>query len=81
MADYKKSPLQIGITGGIGSGKSIVCKIFSCLDIPVYEADSRAKWLTNNHPEIKEKVLQLLGEKSYNAEGMYNKFLCCLGRF
>ena len=66
------SPLQIGITGGIGSGKSIVCKIFSCLDIPVYEADSRAKWLTNNHPEIKTKVLELLGDKSYTSEGFYN---------
>jgi len=38
-------PLQIGITGGIGSGKSLVCKIFNQLGIPVYDADSHAKEL------------------------------------
>ena len=72
MADYEKLPLQIGVTGGIGSGKSIVCKVFSCLDVPVYNADGRAKWLTNNHAEIRIKVLELLGEKSYTEEGLYN---------
>ncbi|MEQ8576994.1 MAG: dephospho-CoA kinase, partial [Fulvivirga sp.] len=40
--------LQVGITGGIGSGKSLVCKIFASLGIPIYDADSRAKWLTSN---------------------------------
>jgi dephospho-CoA kinase len=65
-------PLLIGITGGIGSGKSMVCRLFECLDIPVYYADSRAKWLTNNDPEIREKVTALLGPKSYNAEGRYD---------
>lgn len=65
-------PLLIGITGGIGSGKSMVCRLFECLDIPVYYADSRAKWLTNNDPEIREKVIALLGPESYNAEGRYD---------
>ena len=72
MEEHKKRPLQIGITGGIGSGKSVVCKIFSCLQISIYEADSRAKWLTNNNQEIREKVINLLGEKSYNSEGLYD---------
>ena len=36
-------PLQVGVTGGIGSGKSLVCKVFSALGVPVYDADSRAK--------------------------------------
>lgn len=65
-------PLQIGITGGIGSGKSIVCKLFSCLGIPVYNADSRAKWLTNHNPQIIESVVALLGSDAYDAEGHYN---------
>ncbi|WAC09825.1 dephospho-CoA kinase [Dyadobacter pollutisoli] len=65
-------PLQIGVTGGIGSGKSIVCQVFSCLEIPVYHADSRAKWLTNHEPEIREKVTDLLGPESYDSSGMYN---------
>lgn len=65
-------PLQIGITGGIGSGKSVVCKLFSCLGIPVYNADSRAKWLTNHNPQIIESVIALLGSESYTKEGLYN---------
>ena len=65
-------PLQIGITGGIGSGKSVVCKLFSCLGIPVYNADSRAKWLTNHNPQIIESIIALLGSESYTKEGFYN---------
>ena len=65
-------PLLIGVTGGIGSGKSMVCRLFECLDIPVYYADSRAKWLTNNDPEIREKVVALLGNEAYDSEGLYN---------
>lgn len=65
-------PLLIGVTGGIGSGKSMVCRLFECLDIPVYYADSRAKWLTNNDREIREKVVALLGSEAYDSEGMYN---------
>jgi len=66
-------PLQIGITGGIGSGKSIVCKIFSCLGISIYDADTRAKWLTNHDPDIRENVIGLLGAEAYNSMGEYNR--------
>ncbi len=65
-------PLLIGITGGIGSGKSMVCRLFECLDIPVYYADSRAKWLTNHDPEIRERVTALLGAETYDSSGQYN---------
>lgn len=65
-------PLLIGVTGGIGSGKSMVCRLFECLDIPVYYADSRAKWLTNHDPEIREKVTHLLGPDAYDREGRYD---------
>jgi dephospho-CoA kinase len=65
-------PLLIGVTGGIGSGKSMVCRLFECLDVPVYYADSRAKWLTNHDPEIRQKVTALLGPQSYDANGRYN---------
>src|SRR5690606_36541582 len=64
--------LNVGITGGIGSGKSFVCRLFSCMGIPVYEADSRARWLTENHPEIRENVLNLLGPQAYHPDGSYN---------
>ena len=65
-------PLQIGITGGIGSGKSVVCKLFACLEIPVYDADSRAKWLTTHDSEIRERIIGLLGEDAYH-QGLYNR--------
>jgi dephospho-CoA kinase len=39
----RSKTFQVGITGGIGSGKSVICKIFTCLGVPVYDADSRAK--------------------------------------
>jgi dephospho-CoA kinase len=65
--------LNIGVTGGIGSGKSIVCKLFACLDIPVYDADTRAKWLTNHDLVIRKAVVELLGEESYTEAGEYNR--------
>ncbi|WP_159470875.1 dephospho-CoA kinase [Dyadobacter sp. 3J3] len=65
--------MKVGVTGGIGSGKSIVCRLFACLDIPMYDADSRAKWLTNHDPAIREAVIQLLGSESYTLDGEYNR--------
>ncbi|MCE7065705.1 dephospho-CoA kinase [Dyadobacter sp. CY326] len=65
-------PLQVGITGGIGSGKSVVCQLFSCLGIPVYNADNRAKWLTNNDLTVRERVIALLGNNAYTDTGSYN---------
>lgn len=65
--------LKVGITGGIGSGKSLVAKLFSMLAIPVYESDQRAKWLIEHHKTIISEIKELLGEESYNDEGKYNK--------
>ncbi|WP_428657436.1 dephospho-CoA kinase [Runella sp.] len=65
--------LQIGITGGIGSGKSIVCRIFAALGVPVYSADDRAKWLLNHDPKLKNAVTELLGLESYLPDGTYNR--------
>jgi dephospho-CoA kinase len=63
----------IGITGGIGSGKSIVCKVFEVLGVPVYSADERAKWLTNNDLQLKKEIKELLGRQAYNENGQYNR--------
>jgi dephospho-CoA kinase len=65
--------LKVGITGGIGSGKSIVAKIFSTLGIPVYESDQRAKWLIEHDAVIITGIKELLGEEAYSLEGKYNK--------
>lgn len=66
-------PIQVGVTGGIGSGKSVVCRIFSCLGTPVYEADQRANWLADHDPAIRQEVLALLGPEAYTSEGTYNR--------
>ena len=65
--------LKIGITGGIGSGKTTVSKIFEVLGIPVYYADERAKVLMNTDEDIKHKIKELFGSKSYDATGNLNR--------
>lgn len=67
--------MQIGVTGGIGSGKSLVCKIFNSLGVPIYEADKRAKELTVNNPNVKESILQAFGAESYLNGGVNNSYL------
>lgn len=57
--------LTIGITGGIGSGKSTVCRIFKLLGVPVFEADIVAKQLLNSNTEIQVKLIHLFGEGIY----------------
>ncbi|MGN6341496.1 MAG: dephospho-CoA kinase [Ginsengibacter sp.] len=64
--------LRIGITGGIGSGKSTVAQIFSVLGIPVYDADSAAKRLMSEDERLKEKIIENFGEASY-AEGKLDR--------
>ncbi|MBS2213758.1 dephospho-CoA kinase [Carboxylicivirga mesophila] len=64
--------IKIGITGGIGSGKTTVARLFLSLGFPVYEADVEAKKLINHNTRVKEQIIELLGEKAYNAEG-YNR--------
>jgi dephospho-CoA kinase len=68
-----KSPLQIGITGGIGSGKSLVCKIFHCLGAPVYDADSHAKELMTTDGILVSEIKKEFGVLSYNVDGSLNR--------
>ncbi len=64
---------KIGITGGIGAGKSLVCKIFEVMGIPHYPADSRAKWLQVNDASLKNDISSLLGEKAYQPNGALDR--------
>ncbi len=59
--------LKIGITGGIGSGKSVVCNIFRVLEIPVFDADREAKNLMNTDKELRDKIIHFFGKDAYNA--------------
>ncbi len=56
---------NIGLTGGIGSGKSTVSKILISEGIPVYDSDSRAKFLMNYSIELKKNIIQKFGKESY----------------
>ncbi len=55
----------IGLTGGIGSGKSTVLKMFEARGVATYIADIEAKRLMNEHPQLKEEIITLLGEQAY----------------
>jgi len=65
--------LQIGITGGIGSGKSLVCQIFSTLGIPVYDADHRAKSIMTTDGILISQIRKEFGDLSYDEEGVLNR--------
>jgi dephospho-CoA kinase len=67
------TPLQIGITGGIGSGKSLICRIFQILGAPVYNADSRAKDLMTTDGILISRIKKEFGELSYRQDGSLHR--------
>lgn len=70
-----KSILQIGITGGIGSGKSLVSRIFSCLGVPVYDADSRAKYVMTTDGILIDQIKKEFGELSYHNNELNRSYI------
>ncbi|MGC4036260.1 MAG: dephospho-CoA kinase [Chitinophagaceae bacterium] len=69
---YLRSDMTIGLTGGIGSGKSIVARIFETLGIPVYYADDAARTLMNTDSTIINAIKKNFGEESY-INGLLNR--------
>lgn len=65
----------VGLTGGIGSGKTTVAKAFEALGVPVYIADEEAKKLMNKSKVIKRKLIQLFGEEAYLAGKLNRPFI------
>ena len=61
---------MIGLTGGIGSGKSVVAKVFATIGIPVFNADEEAKRIMQTSPEIKIKLIDQFGTDIYNESGL-----------
>jgi len=70
--------IKLGITGGIGSGKSTVCAVFNTLGIPVFEADKVAKKLADENPEIRKSLTSLFGEEIYEDDVLNRKMLARL---
>ena len=65
----------VGITGGIGSGKTTVAKMFASLGVPIYNADIEAKILTNTSPIIRESLIKLLGNEVYKDGELNRKYM------
>ena len=66
-------PVLIGLTGGIGSGKTTVSKVFKSLGVPIYYADDRAKWLMANDEQLKGEIQEAFDAESYDDEGNLNR--------
>ena len=58
--------LKVGITGGIGSGKSTITSLFHDLGVPIYNSDERAKWLLSNDVDLIDQIKILFGQESYS---------------
>ncbi len=65
--------LKVGVTGGIGSGKSTVCDIFSKIGLTVIRSDEISRNLSDANPVIREKMVSLLGNDTYTRDGILNR--------
>ena len=70
--------LKVGLTGGIGSGKSTVAQIFEILGTPVYYADIEAKRLMNEHPELRTAITNVFGQEAYSNDILNRKYLASI---
>ncbi len=67
--------IRLGITGGIGAGKSVVSRLLRLSGVPVYDSDTRAKLLMVSHPGIREELIGLLGKEAYEGGRLNKPFL------
>lgn len=67
--------MTVGLTGGIGSGKTTVARMFSELGVPVYYSDIEAKRIMLESQEVKFQLIDLLGEEAYSEDGLNRKYI------
>ena len=70
--------ITVGLTGGIGTGKTTVAGFFQDLNIPVFFADQLSKQLVNTSPRIRQKIIQLLGKDAYQGTMLNSSFVADL---
>lgn len=70
--------LLVGLTGGIGSGKTLVCSIFEKLKVPVYHADEAARRLMNSEAGLMEGIREMFGDQAYGRDGLNRAYLAGL---
>ncbi len=73
MAGPPRHILRIGVTGGIGSGKSTACRVFQSRGIAVISADKIAREITETNPSVRKKIIRLLDPGAYDAHGRMNR--------
>lgn len=66
---------QVGLTGGIGSGKTLVCNVLEKLGVPVYYADSAARRLMNSNTDLINKIVGMFGNEAYKEESINRLYL------
>lgn len=67
--------IKIGITGGIGSGKTYICKLLELMNFSVFYSDTEAKNIQNTDPEVRTKLIELFSEECYTEDGLNRNFL------
>lgn len=67
--------LKIGVTGGIGSGKTTLCRMFAELGAPIYNSDARAKMLMINDLKLRESIIESFGSQSYCGDELNRGYL------
>ena len=75
MQKNNSQPLLIGLTGGIGAGKTLVAKIFELLRVPVFNADTEAKVILGNDENVRTQVIEVFGPKAYSRMKPNRKYL------
>ena len=69
------APLKVGITGGIGAGKSLISQIFRVLGVPIFNADIEAKMCMITHDDVREQIIGVFGNEAYNGSKPNSPFL------
>jgi dephospho-CoA kinase len=70
--------MRIGLTGGIGSGKSLIAKIFNILNIPVFEADAVSRRIMSTNPEVRKNLISWFGNRIYPENELDRKALATI---
>ena len=66
---------KLGLTGGIGSGKTLVCQIFEKLGVSIYYADTAAHMLMNSNAKLKEDIVRMFGDQAYGRDGLDRSYV------
>ena len=70
MIKDRKPRIKLGVTGGIGSGKTSVCRVFDILGVPVFSADREASEIVENDQRIKSRINSIAGKDLYSNNGL-----------